>query len=121
MSHWCRTAVLNRYARTSILAMCGVGFIASRLHTPMLIQCAPVDSAWSQEYFLIDRDYYLRRPDLVACGRTLIGSSPPKGQSLSDQYFADSSKRMLNFINDADLEMWKLGIQQTTRHREVGS
>jgi hypothetical protein len=68
---------------------------------------------------LIDRGYYLRRPDLISCGRTLIGASPPKGQSLSDQYFADMSSRYLSFINDAEIEMWKLGIPQTTRHREV--
>ena len=75
--------------------------------------------AWTQEFFLIDRDYYLRRPDLVACGRTLIGSAPAKGQSLSDQYFADMSGRYLSFLNDAEVEMWKLGVPQTTRHREV--
>jgi glutamine synthetase len=70
---------------------------------------------------LIDRGYYLRRPDLISCGRTLIGATPPKGQSLSDQYFADMSSRYLSFINDAEIEMWKLGIPQTTRHREVSA
>ena len=73
----------------------------------------------AQEFFLIDRDMYLRRPDLVACGRSLIGAQPPKGQSLSDQYFADLSDRFLACVQDVEVELWKLGIPHTTRHREV--
>jgi hypothetical protein len=74
---------------------------------------------WPQEFFLIDRDMYLQRPDLIACGRTLVGAAPPKGQALSDQYFADLSDKFLACVQDVEVELWKLGIPHTTRHREV--
>lgn len=77
------------------------------------------DSGVEQEFFLIDKDYYLARPDLMQTGRTLIGAVPPKGQSLDDQYFGSFSDRFLAALNDAEIAMWKLGIPQTTRHREV--
>jgi glutamine synthetase len=72
-----------------------------------------------QEYFLIDREFYLLRPDLVACGRTLFGARPPKGQQLEDHYFGNISQRVLAFMMDLEHELWKLGIPIKTRHNEV--
>ena len=72
-----------------------------------------------QEYFLIDRQFYLLRPDLVSCGRTLFGARPPKGQELEDHYFGAISQRVLAFMMDLEHELWKLGIPIKTRHNEV--
>jgi len=72
-----------------------------------------------QEYFLIDRDLYLLRPDLVACGRSLFGARPPKGQELEDHYFGSIQPRVLAFMQEAELELWKLGVPIKTRHNEV--
>ena len=77
------------------------------------------DSGVEQEFFLLERDYYLRRPDIMQTGRSLLGAVPPKGQSLDDQYFGPFSDRFLRAMNDAEVAMWKMGIPQTTRHREV--
>jgi len=78
-----------------------------------------INSGIEQEFFLIDKEYYLARPDLVQTGRTLQGAHPPRDQSLDDQYFASFSERFLRAMNEAEVAMWKLGIPQTTRHREV--
>ena len=72
-----------------------------------------------QEYFLIDRNFYLHRPDLVQTGRTLFGSPPPKHQQLEDHYFGSIKQRVLAFMSDVDMELWKLGIPARTRHNEV--
>jgi hypothetical protein len=72
-----------------------------------------------QEFFLIDRKYYLDRPDLVSTGRTLFGAASAKGQALSDQYFAEMSERFQRCVQEAEWEFWKLGIPHMTRHREV--
>ncbi len=72
-----------------------------------------------QEYFLIDRDLYLLRPDLVATGRTLFGAKPPKGQELEDHYFGSIAPRVLAFMQEVELELWKLGVPVKTRHNEV--
>jgi len=72
-----------------------------------------------QEFFLIDRDFYLSRPDLIACGKTLQGAKPPKGQELEDHYFGSLDKRLLAFLQDAEWNLWRLGIPMTTRHYEV--
>src|SRR4029079_603437 len=72
-----------------------------------------------QEYFLIDRRFLLLRPDLVACGRTLFGAKPPKGQELEDHYFGTIPERVLAFMMDLENELWKLGIPIKTRHNEV--
>ncbi len=72
-----------------------------------------------QEYFLVDRDYYLRRPDLVMTGRTLFGRKPPKHQQMEDHYFGSIRKRIISFMEDVDRECWKLGIPSKTRHNEV--
>ena len=72
-----------------------------------------------QEYFLIDRNFYLARPDLVTTGRTLFGCTPPKGQELEDQYFGVIPERVLAFMSEVEFELSKLGVPIKTRHNEV--
>ncbi len=72
-----------------------------------------------QEYFLVDKEVYLKRPDLVHCGRTLFGAKPPKGQELDDHYFGIIKPRVSAFMKDLDAELWKLGIMAKTKHNEV--
>ena len=72
-----------------------------------------------QEYFLIDRSFFLSRPDLLNCGRTLFGAKPPKGQEFDDHYFGAIPERVLAFMLDAERELFKLGIPAKTRHNEV--
>jgi len=72
-----------------------------------------------QEFFLIDRGFYVARPDLLACGRTLLGAQPPKGQQMEDHYFGSLDRRVLAFIQDVEWRLWKLGVPTTTRHNEV--
>lgn len=77
-------------------------------------QCGP-----EQEYFLIDRAYYDRRPDLKFANRTLQGARPPKGQELEDHYFGAIKERVLRFMQDLEVELFRLGIPAKTRHNEV--
>jgi glutamine synthetase len=72
-----------------------------------------------QEYFLIDKEAYLKRPDLIYTGRTLFGAKPPKGQELDDHYFGVIKPRVQEFMNDLNKELWKLGILAKTEHNEV--
>jgi len=72
-----------------------------------------------QEYFLVDKELYLERLDLITCGRTLFGAPPPKGQELEDQYFGAIKDRVSAFMRDLDVELWKMGITSKTKHNEV--
>ncbi len=72
-----------------------------------------------QEYFLIDKSVYLKRPDLMYCGRTLFGARPPKGQELDDHYFGTIKPRVSAFMKELDSELWKLGVMAKTKHNEV--
>ena len=72
-----------------------------------------------QEYFLIDKDIYLQRPDLIYTGRTLFGASPPKGQELEDHYFGSLKPRISAFMKELEEELWKLGVLAKTKHNEV--
>ncbi|MCJ0903173.1 glutamine synthetase III [Rhodococcus sp. ARC_M6] len=72
-----------------------------------------------QEYFLIDRHFFLARPDLLNAGRTLFGTKPPKGQEFDDHYFGAIPERVLGFMMDTERELFKLGIPAKTRHNEV--
>ena len=72
-----------------------------------------------QEYFLIDKRFYLQRPDLYQAGRTLFGAAPAKHQQMDDHYFGSIPARILNFMNEVEIELWKLGIPAKTRHNEV--
>lgn len=72
-----------------------------------------------QEYFLIDKNMYLKRPDLIYCGRTLFGARPPKGQEMDDHYFGTIKHRVSAFMKELDEELWKLGVLAKTKHNEV--
>ena len=72
-----------------------------------------------QEYFLIDKELYLKREDLRLCGRTLFGAKPPKGQELDDHYFGTIRPRVAAYMRDLDEELWKLGVLSKTKHNEV--
>jgi len=72
-----------------------------------------------QEYFLIDKEYYSQRKDLVLSGRTLFGAMPPKGQELEDHYFGSIKERVAAFMKELDTELWKLGVTAKTKHNEV--
>ncbi len=72
-----------------------------------------------QEYFLIDEEFFYRRPDLVMCGRTLFGAQPPRGQELEDHYFGSIPDRVLTYMTDAEHQLYALGIPVKTRHNEV--
>ncbi|MDR1467150.1 MAG: glutamine synthetase III [Oscillospiraceae bacterium] len=72
-----------------------------------------------QEYFLIDKELYKKRKDLIFCNRTLFGLSPPKGQELGDHYFGAIKPRVIDFMNDVNNELWKLGVPAKTEHNEV--
>ncbi len=72
-----------------------------------------------QEYFLIDRELYKQRKDLIFTGRTLFGAAPPKGQELDDHYFGSIRPRVMAFMKELDEELWKLGVLTKTKHNEV--
>ena len=80
----------------------------------VITTCGP-----EQEYFLIDRYFYLSRPDLINAGRTLFGAKPPKGQELEDQYFGAIPERVMAFMNEAEAELFRVGVPVKTRHNEV--
>ena len=72
-----------------------------------------------QEYFIVDRETYLRRKDLIFTGRTLFGAMPPKGQEMEDHYFGAIKERVSSYMRDLDVELWKLGIPAKTEHNET--
>lgn len=72
-----------------------------------------------QEYFIVDRDKYLKRKDLIYTGRTLFGAMPPKGQELEDHYFGSIRERIAAYMNDINHELWMLGVPAKTQHNEV--
>ena len=80
----------------------------------VITTCGP-----EQEYFLIDRYFYLARPDLINAGRTLFGARPPKGQELEDQYFGTIPDRVMAFMSEVESELYKVGVPLKTRHNEV--
>jgi len=99
---------LDKQARR-VLALFGhkdVGQVAA--------SCGP-----EQEYFLIDRNFFFARPDLVMTGRTLFGAKPPKGQEFEDQYFGAIPERVLAFMLEVERDLYKLGVPVKTRHNEV--
>jgi len=72
-----------------------------------------------QEYFLVNKDLFEAREDLLLTGRTLFGAPAPKGQELSDHYYGKIKEKVINFMSDVDVELWKLGVPSKTRHNEV--
>jgi glutamine synthetase len=72
-----------------------------------------------QEYFLIDKNFFYARPDLINAGRTLLGAAPPKGQEMEDQYFGSIPERVLAYMADCEAQLFRLGVPVKTRHNEV--
>lgn len=72
-----------------------------------------------QEFFLLDREFYYRRPDLMTSGRTLFGAKPPRGQELDDHYFGSIHERVLAYIQSVEMDLYRLGVPMKTRHNEV--
>ena len=72
-----------------------------------------------QEYFLVDKKFYMGRLDLLLAGRTIFGAPPPKGQELEDQYFGSIKDRVSDYMHTLDIELWKMGISSKTKHNEV--
>ncbi|MDY5940857.1 MAG: glutamine synthetase III [Eubacteriales bacterium] len=83
------------------------------------VKCVRTSVGPEQEYFLVDRDMYDKRRDLVFCGRTLFGAMPPKGQELDDHYFGVIKPRVAAYMADLNEELWKLGVLAKTEHNEV--
>ncbi|HYW09641.1 MAG TPA: glutamine synthetase III [Longimicrobium sp.] len=86
------------------------GVDAARVHAT----CGP-----EQEFFLIDNEFYYRRPDLQTSGRTLFGAAPPRGQEMEDHYFGSIPERVLAFMTDVEKDLYRLGVPLKTRHNEV--
>ena len=72
-----------------------------------------------RDSFIVDREKYLQRKDLIFSGRTLFGAMPPKGQELDDHYFGSIRERIAAFMKDINEELWKLGVSAKTQHNEV--
>ena len=90
-----------------------------RLFGDNLTQRVTTSVGPEQEYFIVDRETYLKRKDLIFTGRTLFGAMPPKGQELEDHYFGAIKERVSNYMKDLDIELWKLGIPAKTEHNEA--
>lgn len=83
------------------------------------VKWAKVTVGGEQEYFLVDNDIARKRPDLQFCGRTIIGSAPPKGQQMEDHYFGSIHPKILSFMEDVERDLYRLGVVLTARHNEV--
>ena len=90
-----------------------------RLFGDNLTQRVTTSVGPEQEYFIVDRETYLKRKDLIFTGRTLFGAMPPKGQEMEDHYFGAIKERVSNYMKDLDIELWKLGIPAKTEHNEA--
>ncbi len=101
-----------RAVNTSALRM--LKLLGHTATTKVTSNCGP-----EQEYFLIDKDYFYKRQDLVLAGRTIVGAAPAKGQELDDQYFGSIKERVQSYMHDSEEALYKLGIPAMTRHNEV--
>jgi glutamine synthetase len=101
---------MDALSRQAVRILKLFGSKAERVQTT----CGP-----EQEYFLIDRQFYFNRPDLINAGRTLFGARPPKGQEMEDHYFGSIPDRVLAFMQDVERELYKVGVPLKTRHNEV--
>jgi glutamine synthetase len=101
---------MDSLSRQAVRILKLFGSKAQRVYTT----CGP-----EQEYFLIDRQFYFNRPDLINAGRTLFGAKPPKGQEMEDHYFGSIPDRVLAFMQEAERELYKVGVPLKTRHNEV--
>ena len=105
-------------------AFCSYSGEALDKKTPLLRSMQTLDKEATNllhihEYFLVDKELYKQRKDLVFCGRTLIGAPAPKGQEMEDHYFGALKPRVAAYMHDLDVELWKLGIPAKTKHNEV--
>jgi glutamine synthetase len=108
-----KTPLLRSMEALSTQAVRVLGLFGSDA-TRVTATCGP-----EQEYFLIDRNFYFARPDLINAGRTLFGARPPKGQELEDQYFGSIPERVLACMAEVESELYKVGVPVKTRHNEV--
>src|SRR5687767_8780827 len=108
-----KTPLLRSMEALSKQAVRILRLFGSKAHR-VVTTCGP-----EQEYFLIDRQFYLNRPDLINAGRTLFGAKPPKGQEMEDHYFGSIPERVLAFMMEAERELYKVGVPIKTRHNEV--
>ncbi len=109
-----KTPLLRSMERLSIVAVQVLRLFGKNEVTRVTTTVGP-----EQEYFLIDKEMYDKRPDLIYTGRTLFGAPAPKGQELEDHYFGSIKTRVSAFMNDLDEELWKLGVFAKTKHNEV--
>lgn len=109
-----KTPVLRSMEAVSEQAIRIVRLFGNKTATKVTASVGP-----EQEYFLVDRDKYLARQDLVFAGRTLFGAPAPKGQELDDHYYGTIEERIGAFMNDLNIELWKLGVTAKTQHNEV--
>jgi glutamine synthetase len=109
-----KTPLLRSQQAMGVQAKRVLGLFGHRDPANIVSFCGP-----EQEYFLVDRHFFLARPDLLNSGRTLFGTKPPKGQEFDDHYFGAIPERVLGFMMDAERELFKLGIPAKTRHNEV--
>src|SRR6187455_495984 len=108
-----KTPLLRSQEALSVQALRILKLFGSKA-TRVMTTCGP-----EQEYFLIDRQFYFNRPDLINAGRTLFGARPPKGQEMEDHYFGAIPDRVLAFMMDVERELYKVGVPIKTRHNEV--
>jgi glutamine synthetase len=108
-----KTPLLRSMEALSRQAVRILRLFGSRAHR-VVTTCGP-----EQEYFLIDRQFYFARPDLINAGRTLFGAKPPKGQEMEDHYFGSIPDRVLAFMHETERELYKVGVPVKTRHNEV--
>jgi glutamine synthetase len=108
-----KTPLLRSMEALSKQAVRILKLFGSKAHR-VVTTCGP-----EQEYFLIDRQFYFNRPDLINAGRTLFGARPPKGQEMEDHYFGSIPDRVLSFMMETERELYKVGVPVKTRHNEV--
>lgn len=109
-----KTPLLRSMEAVSTQALRIVRLFGDSVSTKVTASVGP-----EQEYFLVDREKYLKRRDLIYTGRTLFGAPAPKGQELEDQYFGSIRERVGSYMKDLNEELWKMGITATTQHNEV--
>ncbi len=109
-----KTPLLRSMEAISVQALRIVRLFGNKEATKVVASVGP-----EQEYFLVDREKYLQREDLIFTGRTLFGSPAPKGQELEDHYFGTIRERIGSYMKDLNIELWKLGVTAKTQHNEV--
>jgi len=109
-----KTPLLRSMEAVSVQALRVLKIFGNTAATRVVATVGP-----EQEYFLVDRDFYEQRLDLLLSGRTLFGAAPPKGQELEDQYFGSIRDRISSYMREVDAELWKIGVSARTKHNEV--